>query len=112
MADNENGFARLWSDLRAYLDLKIEYTKLTVAEKVSILLATLVTIMMCFVFGVTILFFLTLAAANWIGDSLGMPLAYCIMTGFYILLLVLIVVFKRQLVFNPISRIISKLILK
>lgn len=112
MADKESGLVKLWSELREYLDLKIEYTKLTAAEKLSILFATFVMIMVCLVFGVVILFYLTLAAANWIGESLGMPLAYSIMVGFYILLLVLTVVFKRALIFNPISRIISKLILK
>lgn len=112
MADKESGFAKLWFELREYFDLKVEYTKLTVAEKVSILFATFVTIMVCFVFGVVILFFLTIAAANWIGDAIGLPLAYSIMVGFYILLLVLALTFKRQLIFNPISRIISKLILK
>lgn len=112
MADKESGLAKLWAELREYLDLKIEYAKLTAAEKLAILFATFVLIMICLVFGVVILFYLTLAAANWIGESLGMPLAYSIMVGFYILLLVLTVVFKRALIFNPIARIVSKLILK
>lgn len=112
MANKENGISKLWTEIHEYLDLKVEYIKLTAAEKASILLATLITLMVCIVFGITILFFLTLAAANWIGESLGMPLAYCIMTGFYLLLLVLVAVFRRQIIFDPIARMLSKLIFK
>ncbi len=112
MADKENGFTKLWADIREYLDLKMEYTKLTLAEKVSILFATFITLTVCFVFSVTILFFLSVAAANWIGEWLGLALAYSIITGFYILLLVVAVVFRRQLIFNPVARLISKLIFK
>ncbi|MCM1110895.1 MAG: hypothetical protein NC336_06805 [Clostridium sp.] len=111
MAEEKSSYARLWDTLKRYLSLKGEDLKLMVSEKTTVLLSTLIVCIVLTVLGAATLLFLTFALAHWIGETLGLPWAYLIIAGFYILLLVLIVILRKPLIIDPVSKFITKVIL-
>jgi len=111
MSKKESPFSKLWASLREYLALNIDNAKLTAAEKLTLFFSATVCVLVYFVFGTLVFFFLSMACVEWIGESLGTAPAYAIMGGFYILLILAVVIFRRQLVIDPIARFITKLIL-
>ena len=43
MSEKENSFKKLWDEIHRYLELNIEYAKLTGAEKITVLAAAMAT---------------------------------------------------------------------
>lgn len=110
MTKKESPFARLWASLREYIALNINYAKLTASEKLTLFLAAAACVLSYFVFGTLVFFFMSLAVVEWIGEAIGVAPAYAIMGGFYLLLILVVSLFKKQLIVNPIARFITKLI--
>lgn len=111
MDDKQNQFRVLWAELRETLKLNLDYARLTAAEKLTMLITTAAIAMVVFVLLSLIVFFVSLAIARWIATGVGMIWAYFIMGGFYMLLIALVLIFRKQLVVNPISRFVSRLFL-
>lgn len=112
MAEKTSAYKALWDELRDFLRLNIDYGLLTAAERLTLLTTTITTMAVAGVLATIILLFLTLAVAWWIAPYTGIAWAYFIIFGFYLLLLIAFVIWRKQLVVNPISRFISKLMLK
>lgn len=110
--DKESNIKSIWTEIRRYLDLNIEYAKLTGAEKTTLLLTAVATAAIVGVLGILIFFFISIACVHWLADVISLALAYTIMSGVYVLLLVLFIVFRRQLLLNPVARFISRLFLR
>lgn len=111
MPEQESSFDHLWRNIRNYLHLKTEDIKLTLSEKITVLVSTFVVVAAMALLAGIVLLFLTLAAANWIGEALGMAWAYLIIAGGYLIFMILAVVFRRQLIINPVARFVTRLIL-
>lgn len=110
MADEkDNRFQSLWEELKATFNINVVYAKLTAAEKLTVLLATVGIVLVGLVLVTLIVFFLSLAIVWWIAEGIGMVWAYLIMCAFYILLFVLLMAFRKQLIINPIANFISRL---
>lgn len=107
--EKENEFRTLWLEVKEYLRLNLDYARLTGAEKLTVLLVAVSLCMIGFVLVSLILFFLSMTIVRWIAESIGITWAYFIMSGFYLLLLVLVFALRRPLIINPISRFVSKL---
>lgn len=112
MSDKENSLKSLWDEIRRYLELNLEYAKLTGAEKTTILLTAVATAAIVGVLAILIFFFLSIACVHWLGMVISMALAYTVMAGVYVLLLVVAVVFRRQLIIDPVAKFISRLFLR
>lgn len=112
MADKENRFKTIWLELRQYFELNIEYAKLTAAEKIAVLLTATATMAVCGLMALIILFFLSIAAVHWLALVMSLALAYTIMATFNILLLGLVLFFRKPLIIDPITQFVSKLILR
>ena len=108
----ENSYSNLWIQIKKYLKLNIEYARLTASEKLTVFLATAVIALGIALFGIIFVFFLSLAVVNWLAPAIGFALSYVIMSGFYLLLIVLLYIFRRELIFNPVAKFISKLFFK
>lgn len=111
MPDKESSFDRLWKIGRRYLRLKTEDIKLTVSEKLTVLVSTFVVALILGLLFCAVMLFLTVATANWIGQALGMAWAYLIIAGLYLILMVLAVIFRRQLIIDPVARFVTRIIL-
>lgn len=103
-------YRNLWRQLTELVRLYLVNARLTLTEKMARLLGLLAVCAIIFVLGVVAFLFISLALINWIGTGVGIEWAYMIMGGFYILLIVLLLVFKKVLLINPLSRFISRLL--
>jgi len=112
MAEKENKFKSLWLEIRQYFDLNLEYAKLTASEKIAVLTTAAATAIACALMGLIVLFFLSMAAVHWLSLVMSLALAYTIMAAFNLLLLVLILIYRKPLIIDPISRFITRLILR
>lgn len=108
--DSES-YKSLWLRITELVKLYLANAKLTVTEKVARLMATVTLCAIVFVLGVLAFFFLSIALIYWIASGTGTEWAYVIMGGFYLLLILILVIFKKQLIVNPICKFISQLLL-
>lgn len=99
------------SELKNWLSVEVEYLKLTAAEKLSVLLSSLVLVIALFILGMVALIVLAFALVDLF--SLFMPHALaCVSTsGILLLILGLLYLLRNPLVVNPITRLITKLFL-
>ena len=109
MADKQNQIHALWAEIKESLKLNVDYAKFTAAEKVTMLLTTVTFALIAFILISLFMFFLSIAIVRCIATGVGMIWAYFIMCGFYILLLGVVIAFRKQLIVNPIARFISRL---
>lgn len=112
MSETPNRLMSLWADIKSYVELNVEYARLTVAEKATVLLTALVTAAIIGALALIVLFFMSIAAVHWLAMTMSLALAYSIMTGFNVILLVLVYLFRRQIIITPIAKFITKLILR
>lgn len=103
---------RLFLELKKYLELQKEYTKLEITEKLSILLSTLILVSLVAILGVVVLFHLSFTLvyvlAPWVG---GLMASYALIACFHLLLIALIVLFRKRLIIRPTVKFIAGLFL-
>lgn len=91
--------------------LEVEYLKLTAAEKIIILVSMMVIgIVVLLLLLPAILMFLFALAQVFIG-FMPVAVAYVCVGGIVLLLLGILVLFRKQLVINPVAKFISKVLL-
>ncbi|MDE6330148.1 MAG: phage holin family protein [Muribaculaceae bacterium] len=94
-----------------WVKLEIEYAKLTVAEKITVLLTTLIFGAVCMLLGMVILILLAFSLVDVLQTFLSPALAFLCGAGILVVLILILFLLRRPLLENPISRLISKLIL-
>lgn len=90
--------------------LYIENAKLTLAEKLTLLLSAALVVVIALVLGIFALAFFAGAAVEALELVMVPWLCYLILGGFFVLLIVAILILKKPLLINPIARFMSKLI--
>lgn len=112
MADAQNQYIRLWEEFKRYFRLQIDYTRLTVVEKLSLLLAAVTVSLVMGVLCVCAMFYLSFALAEVIGQWTGVDwAAYVIVGGLFAVLMLIVYVFRKQLIINPVTRFVTRLFL-
>ncbi|MCC8070707.1 MAG: phage holin family protein [Bacteroidales bacterium] len=99
----------LWSRIKNYLTLNVEYAKLTAAEKLTRFLTVATVALSLLLLGTVLFFFLSLAIVEWIATALPIGWAYAIMGGVYLVIILIVVFFRKALIADPIARFISRL---
>lgn len=103
-------YKKLWSQVRNYISLQYDYSKLTLAEKMTILLSKVIIIALSLVLGACILFLLSAALVVAISKSTGNEiLAYLIVSTMLVVLFFVLYALRARIVVNPVSRFITKL---
>lgn len=104
---------QLVAELKKYLMLQKEYMKLEITEKLSKLLSTLLLAALVVMLGVAVLFYLSFTLvyvlAPLVGGLMG---SFAIITCFHLLLIVLLVLFRKKLIIEPVVRLIAGLFLE
>ena len=107
-----NSYKELWSDFKKYITLQVDYIKLTALEKLTILCAALVVVFVSIALSVCALFFLSSAFVAWLDTVLCCTwLAHLITGALVLLILFIVLLFKKVLIIVPITRFITKLFL-
>ncbi|MBD5355479.1 MAG: phage holin family protein [Bacteroides sp.] len=101
----------LFSQTVTWGKLELEYMKLTAAEKLIILISTLIVGAIFVLFLLPIFIMLLFALAGVFRMFMSAPLAYLSVAGVVMLILALVYVFRNVLVVNVVSRFVTKLFL-
>lgn len=102
----------IFCQLKAWISSEAEYVKLTAAEKMTVLLGTIALAAMAFVLIMIALVILSFCLVGVFASLVGQTLAYLCVSGIFLLLLAVIILLRKPLVFNPLARMLSKLIMK
>lgn len=89
--------------------LEVEYAKLTVAEKFTVLISTFIIGAICLLMGMVVLILLGFSLAELFKLMMAPALAYLSAAGVMCLLALLIFLLRKPLMLSPIARFITKL---
>lgn len=95
----------------SWIKLEVEYAKLTAAEKITVLISTLILGAICALLGMVVLILLSFSLVDLFKEFMSPALSCLTVSAILVFLILLIFIFRAPLLENPISRLISKLIL-
>ncbi len=98
----------IFDQSKTWLRLELEYAKLTIAEKLTLLMSTLIIGFVCLLLGVVVLIMLAFSLAEAFRLIMNPALAYLSTAGVICLLLILLYLLRKPLLLNPIARLITK----
>ena len=111
MTDNPNQYRTLWEQLRRLFNLEVENARFLVTEKLVVLLSSITFYAILAVIITCVTIFLTIGAGNLMLERVEPHWAYMIVAAFYLMLMLILIIFRRQLIINPIARFLSSVIL-
>ncbi len=98
-------FSELIEQIKLYISLRMKHYKLSAGEKVIELFSTLAAGMIFWMIAFIIMVFGGFALAFWLGEILHhLSIGFLIVTGIFILLIIIIYLFRQSLIFDPIAR--------
>ena len=103
---------QLFVELKKYLELQKEYTRLEITEKLTILLSTLIVVLLVICMGMVALFYLSFTLVYLLAPLVGgSVMSFFLIACFNVLLIVLVLVFRKPLIVNPMTRSLAGLFL-
>ncbi len=113
MEENTTFFGVLLERIESYSKTTIDLIKLKAVDKLAKIVSNVVYGVLLSLFSFFFLIILNLALAFWLGDLLGkVYLGFLIVAGFYVLLIIILVLFKKQIIKSPITNTIVTKFLK
>lgn len=99
-------------ELKSYLDLQLRYQKMIAAKKTSKLSSFAALFLILFSIAAGFILFFSFAFVWWYADghSDKMMQGYLIVAGFYLLLAIVTIVFRKALLINPIRSFLTRLL--
>ena len=102
----------LFKEVKNYLKLQGEYTKLDLVEKLTILLSTLTLIFILIVLGTMAAFYLSFMLVYVLASATGSLVAgYAIIGGLLILIALVVYRLRKRLIFQPMVNFLARLFL-
>ncbi|MGI6232835.1 MAG: phage holin family protein [Prevotella sp.] len=108
---NIETIGQLAESLKQYFSLQGEYVKLSVVEKTVRVLTAIFMMVILGILLLGIVLFLSFAAAYALEPYLGSVGAFALVAGFYLLVLLLFLVFRKQWVERPLVKFLASLLL-
>lgn len=99
----------IYAEGKNWLELEVKYAKLTVAEKFTTLLSALVIGAICLLLGIVALIFLSFALVRVFESLMPGWLSFICVAGIMIIIMILLFIFKKHILVDPIARFISRL---
>ncbi len=114
MTEQSNStFSLLLEDVKMLVEKKAELIKLNIADKVANMTSSVAWGVMTFLLFLISILFASISCAWWLGEKLGsIPLGFCILTLFYIVLSIGVVSFGKKAIQELISNFIIKKIVQ
>jgi len=105
-------FHQLFLECKKYLMLQKEYAKLELTEKLTILFSTLILVLVLIILGMVALFYLLLALAYVLEPLVGgLMSSFAIIAGINVVLMALVVIFRKRLIISPMVNFLANLFL-
>lgn len=98
-------------DLKEWLSMEVEYLKLTAAEKVSVLVSTLIMIIVLFIVFIVVLIVLAFSLVDLFSMMMPHALACVTVGGILMVFIGVLYLARKPLLVNPITKLITKLFL-
>ena len=99
-------------EFKSYIDKEIKYNKLLWTKRIGELSSYLLLLILLIGFGSFVLLFISFAFAGWFSDitRFGIGTGYIVVAAFYALLGFLVFVYRQKLVFNPLRKILGRIL--
>lgn len=111
MIMDDMDYKRLLDEGRKYLSLEMKYGKLTAVEKMSVLLSAIAFVALLVIIGGFALFYVVSMLVHFFAQWMGVMGAELLMVALLLVLMIVVVAFKRQLIVDPITRFVTRLFL-
>lgn len=109
---NSEEYKQIAAEIKRYITLQVDYSKLTVLEKMVVLLSTAAIAIIIGALAICVLFYLSLSLESYLTQVLGCQWgSYLIVATLYLLIMAVVIALKDQLIVNPIAKFLSKLFL-
>lgn len=104
----------LTEDLKEYVSINMEITKLSIVEKTAVVAAGFMSSMLIGCIGLLTIIFTSICAALCLsGHSIAHYTGFALVAGFYLFLFLIVVLFRNLLFINPFrNKVIRKLLSK
>lgn len=110
---NIETFQQLFVEVKKYLSLQKKYTQLEIAEKMTVLLSTLILVLIVIILGMVALFYMSFTFAYWLAPVFGSIMAsFALITTVIILLIIAVITFRKTLIVNPMAKFIASLFIQ
>ena len=102
----------LFTEVKHYVDLQKDYVKLDITHKLTILISTLIVLFGLIVLGMIALFYLSFTLAYILEPHVGgLTNSYAIITGSILFIGLLIYLFRKRLIIQPLTNFLANLFL-
>ena len=105
---NIESIGQLISELKDYYLLQKEFVQLDVIDKTVRIVTALVLAIVVFVLALLVLFYLSFATVHWIDPYVGTGWAFAIVSGFFLLVLLLAVLLRKPLIEKPLVKFLTE----
>lgn len=103
---------QLFIELKKYVELQKDYVKLDLVEKLTKLLSTLILVLVLLVLGMMVLFYLSFTLAYILEPLVGgLMVSYGIISTGIVLIIALIVIFRKRFIVQPLINFLANLFL-
>lgn len=97
-------------ELQEYLNLQLKYNKMQLAKRMGEIISNLALFLIALGIGGFLLIFLSFAFVAWFNEQYGvLYTGHLIVAGFYLFLLLVLILFKNQLIFTPIRKLFGNI---
>lgn len=107
------GLKEFLADIKRYVVLRKDLLRIETVEKLTILLATLVMVILAVILSTGALFYILFALAYvlepWVG---GLIPSFSIIAGIYLVLILAVILFRKKLIISPLVGFLSHLFLE
>ena len=108
---NVETIAQLVEIIKHYLGLQKEYLKLDVIDKIVRLLTFAALVIVFVLILVAIMMYLSFALAFWLASYTETALAFLVVGGIHLLLIIVIFIFRKKWIEKPLVRFLANLLL-
>jgi len=97
-------------ELQEYLNLQLRYNKMLLAKRLGEVTSYFTLFMILLVLGGFLLLFLSFTFVEWINEIyVSKYIGHLIIAGFYFLIILIIFLFRKQLIFSPIRKLFGEI---
>ena len=108
---NIDTLQQLVKEVKHYIELQKDYIRIDLVEKLTILISTFLLILFLGILIIITLFYLSFALVYVLEPHFGLIQSYAMIAGGFVVLTILIAVFRKQLIFKPLVNFLAKLLL-
>lgn len=99
----------LFSEIQSYIKTTYDITRLDIAEKTIIVISLIIQVFIFVMFSTVVLFVLSFALAHYLDNYWNNTgSGFLAVAGFYIIILLIFIIFRKALILKPVSKILIK----